>query len=650
MDFDNVKSVAIPEGNAVQIYDGSYVIYEPNPITGTSPLNFCAEGRPLVKCSVSGKIVQNGTPSVQTKTLEFGTLVQDSYVSNTDGTIIPYSSWDRTDYIAIPVDMKHITVEVGSTYNNKYNCWYDENKQFISSFTIWNASSGTKILTADVPANAKYVIFSGPRNWMESASVTYNAIQPIPVQGVGERTANLFDESTIEVGGLSPDTGEETAITTRRRSGFVSVEPRTNYGLSREITSSGSFFWVIAYDESKNIVTDATVSTQYSGVLVQGTTLKINRWTFVTTPTTRYIRWYVTVDNSYKNIMLNTGSTALPYEPYGYKVTITNRGKNLFDATTLESGIYLAASGNKYGGITDGVRAGAKIKALPNTTYTLSVHSSENVSLRILEWSNGTFTNQTPRYHVSGSISLTVTTGLETTEIAFNIEGINGQYVTNIMLNIGSTATAYEPYRDPITTTFYTDKPLYGNGTNDDYLQRLADGSGVEHRAWGVYVFDGSEKWDKGNYPPTGGYQFFAPKPSDISDTPDWLTTHFKKGTGLNGSAFGSYISLYPESSILPENATANDFKNWLAAQYAAGTPVIVVYTLATPTDTPVTLPEIPTAAGRNTLTVNTTVPPSQVSVKVLGGEYPELENVFITADGVIFITADGTPFGFEEV
>ena len=147
---------------------------------------------------------------------------------------------------------------------------------------------------------------------------------PVMPQGTGERTGNLFDSSTIEVGGLSPSTGAETTDNTRRRSGFISVEPSTNYGLSREITSSGSFFWVIAYDENKNIVTDATISAQYSGVLVQGTTLTVNQWTFTTTPTTKYIRWYVTVNNSYKNIMLNLGSTPLPYEPWGIKIPISS--------------------------------------------------------------------------------------------------------------------------------------------------------------------------------------------------------------------------------------------------------------------------------------------------------------------------------------
>lgn len=77
------------------------------------------------------------------------------------------------------------------------------------------------------------------------------------------------------------------------------------------------------------------------------------------------------------------------------------------------------------------------------------------------------------------------------------------------------------------------------------------------------------------------------------------------------------------------------DFKSYLAAQYAAGTPVTVWYALATPetgivneplakigyyadelNDTVATLPEIPTTTGQNTLTVDTTLAPSNLTVK----------------------------------
>lgn len=143
-----------------------------------------------------------------------------------------------------------------------------------------------------------------------------------------------------------------------------------------------------------------------------------------------------------QTVQSSTPSPTSPVMPQG----TGDKTANLFDKTTLENGIYLAANGNKYGNITNGVRAGVKIKALPNTAYTLSAQSSANVSLRIFEWGNGTFIKQTPKYNISGNISLTVTTDAETTEIAFNIEGVNTQYATSIMLNLGSTALPHEPY------------------------------------------------------------------------------------------------------------------------------------------------------------------------------------------------------------
>ena len=79
--------------------------------------------------------------------------------------------------------------------------------------------------------------------------------------------------------------------------------------------------------------------------------------------------------------------------------------------------------------------------------------------------------------------------------------------------------------------------------------------------------------------------------------------------------------------------STVNDFKAWLANQYAAGTPVIVWYVLATPETAVVNEPirkigdytdtvsgiTIPTITGANTIDVDTTLKPSEVSVNYKG-------------------------------
>lgn len=297
----------------------------------------------------------------------------------------------------------------------------------------------------------------------------------------------------------------------------------------------------------------------------------------------------------------------------------------MFDATTLENGIYLAASGQKYGGATNGVRSGTKIKVLPNTAYTLSVQSSEKVALRIFEWSNGAFTKQTPVYNISGSISLTVTTTAETTEIAFNIEGADGQYATNIMLNAGSTALPYEPYGYKIPLTVNgTEYPIYlGEVETTRKIKKL--------------VLTGNENWAiYSGFSAQNCYQFNTGI-TDHTVNSETLNTHFVYTSNFrtlidNDGTFmfdsNSYIRVHISSC-----ATVEDFKSYLAQQYQNGTPVTVWYVLAEPETGIVNEPlhkingyadtitmaqageTIPTIAGSNTLSVGTTVQPSEVSI-----------------------------------
>lgn len=287
------------------------------------------------------------------------------------------------------------------------------------------------------------------------------------------------------------------------------------------------------------------------------------------------------------------------------------RTEQLFDASTLENGIYLAANGNKYGGATVGVRSGTKIKVLPNTTYTLSAQSSANVSLRILEWASGTFTKQFAKYDISGSVSLTVTTTAETTEIAFNIEGENGQYATNIMLNSGSTALPYEPfgYKIPITCAGQTTPVYLGELSTDRKIKKM--------------ILDGTETVTE-----ESANVYSVP----IADTviPDaGVSTHFV----YDGAADDGQFRIEAGKAVFGYDDTQANFTAFLAAQYAAGTPVTVWYVLATQTTGIVNEPlakigdycdelhitddevTIPTINGSNTLTVDTDLPPSLIEI-----------------------------------
>ena len=57
-------------------------------------------------------------------------------------------------------------------------------------------------------------------------------------------------------------------------------------------------------------------------------------------------------------------------------------------------------------------------------------------------------------------------------------------------------------------------------------------------------------------------------------------------------------------------------FKNWLAQQYANGTPVIVYYVLDSSVVETLNLPAIPTFNGINTININTVIKPSQMYIE----------------------------------
>lgn len=95
------------------------------------------------------------------------TIIADEYIDKSNGKIVPYTSWSRTDYTPC-AGVARLTV-TGVTYSGDYNAFYDVNKVFISAFSL--ASSGTAEIT--VPDNAAFFIISA-----SSASVANTVVTP----------------------------------------------------------------------------------------------------------------------------------------------------------------------------------------------------------------------------------------------------------------------------------------------------------------------------------------------------------------------------------------------------------------------------------------------------------------------------------------
>ena len=196
-----------------------------------------------------------------------------------------------------------------------------------------------KTLTGQPPLSFKadgkpLISWSIAGNMVQTGTPTPDA--PSMPTFCGDRTGNLFDISTVEKGRIDNGvigyasnatnltvTGNTIEFTTNENyrgvgSGFIEIPDGVT-----DITFSGKFIGgsgigkkIVFYDVSKTWMnSDVTV-----GITVSSRTTSVPSGA-------KYVRLTFSAQTSgtasISNLMLNSGSTALPYEPYGYKVALT---------------------------------------------------------------------------------------------------------------------------------------------------------------------------------------------------------------------------------------------------------------------------------------------------------------------------------------
>ena len=197
---------------------------------------------------------------------------------------------------------------------------------------------------------------------------------------------------------------------------------------------------------------------------------------------------------------------------------------------------------------------------------------------------------------------------------------LNGIDLQNIMLNTGSTAQPYEPfgYKIPITLAgqtqnIYLSEPLRKIG----YYADSVSSDGTVTRRIKKLVLTGEE--DTIGYSTSGqnARAYFAL--TDVLASSTGISTHYKLGVIRNYPFVGEFcinnsgaIIFGVDISTITSSA---DFKAFLASQYSAGTPITIWYVLANPVTETVTVPTLTPTKGSNTLSIGTTLAPSEVSI-----------------------------------
>lgn len=154
----------------------------------------------------------------------------------------------------------------------------------------------------------------------------------------------------------------------------------------------------------------------------------------------------------------------------------------------------------------------------------------------------------------------------------------------HIWLVKGNEWRAYTPYIGQ-TATLTLPRTIYG-GTVD-----AVTGEGQE--TWQAKSFNGTENWAL--YDDGSSAKFFYTADYTVDSEPlDTICSHFSKAAFTRGTIIRVYTSVFTDLDA---------YKDYLTAQYAAGTPVQIAYKLATPTPFTATGAQpIPALPGVNTV------------------------------------------------
>ena len=183
----------------------------------------------------------------------------------------------------------------------------------------------------------------------------------------------------------------------------------------------------------------------------------------------------------------------------------------------------------------------------------------------------------------------------------------------------------YEPYVTPQTVT---DIPmLLGVGDAKDEVELI---NGIKTGKVGIKVLDGTEEDLAFNTQYNVAYFYIQDKKVGVTDFTPLLCTHLRNNSvAFSDMGYGEIASTKRDNGINMRVSSAITslalLKQWLASEYANGTPVIVLYPLATETTEQTDPHSLVTHKGTNIVDSTANVEPVEAEIEYYGTEVPML-------------------------
>lgn len=450
--------------------------------------------KPLIGLTVHGRADQVSTTGAQL--FNKSTVTPESYVRDTDGTVVASTTRPTcaSDYITL--DGAESIYIISTMTSNRWGAFYNDRKEYVSGIAGYSSP-------ITVPVGAVYIRLTVADDNLDTFMVnTGSTALPYEPYTGGAPSPSVEYPQAIDIAGLGWatgaqlwDMGDVSGTQSAKVDVGAPILPGT-YTLSADVISSDTDAdTCLIYDYTNNIAIGNMARGQWKNK------------TFTTDKEIRSFVFYASVSNngsagdtfSFKNIMLNAGSSALPWEPYtagepgyyekGIEVDVT--GKNLFsldndtvfakeicDIAKKTNEITLTATGSSDTLFCQYVcyLAEEVTKYFRGKTITVSAkHKTNNSSLspvvfiNLYDSDNKVIADEKSIYFKRGS-SVTVIVPKETAKIrfAFRVDQLRGQVVGDyvriydIQAEEGSTATSYEPYKTPQSIHLSTPNGLAG--------------------------------------------------------------------------------------------------------------------------------------------------------------------------------------------
>lgn len=558
--------------------------------------------RPIVsQYDIIDDLEDGQTYTISSETLNQFLYIQINAVKIAGGTDYIYNNSTRTQ-----------TFTVDKSKYNAYNI-----KIQTSTTSGWGSNNRTITNKYQLEKGATATEFEPYTGGQPSPNPDY----PQEIISCGDRTRNLFDKMFTSGYHLASN-GKPTEYQNDSR--CATLEPidvsdvdAVTFSFTNTLRTDAKKYMYAIFDGSTLIT---RVSNQESGNVIdvsQGNKLYLCVYSSLSS---------VNAAETTTNVMLNSGSTVIPYEPYGYKIPVNVRSENLFDKDNAN---ILNAYLSEQKVISSNSARCLYIRCEPNTTYT--VHKRQGNRFAVA------YSEETPTINSSARITqdntasnITITTN--NTANYLIVWYYSGTYDTTIseeqmresvIIIEGSTAPSkYIQYYNQ-TTNIYLDEPLR-KSLNNIYTDYIDFANQKIIRRNGISVINVDDITLKSNY--TNVEYASSPKPSDFIG----YNSYSAQPTFCSHATYLFNPSNYDTKNNVGRFITGPERGNWWIG-FPKGTGLTeikskldgceFVYILATPTEETITLPSIPTIDGNNTLNIETEITPSQVYIKYKSNE-----------------------------